>query len=99
MVILAGDTIAHINGPDFYWFEDIQLGIDGKVYVSWRYNNMSGVSVVSKPNEPGSLCEFQPDLLHWETLSIRLPAFAASFFRGDPTIRSDFECIPPFVNF
>jgi PKD repeat protein len=104
MVILAGDTHQHANF-DFYFIYGLQLGPDGKIYVSWQARDTSGISAILSPNEPGMNANYQHDLFHWENEVISpdhlysFPTFASSLFNGQPMIQHDFTCSTSSINF
>ena len=103
--ILAGDTLQHIN-YDYYVVGGLQLGPDGKIYLTWVGRDNSGISVIAKPEGSGVQCDYKHDLFSWpntnftyETFPRSLPAFVSSYFNPSAAIQNDFNCFSPTVGF
>jgi gliding motility-associated-like protein len=103
-VIIAGDTLSHAT-VDFYTLFGLQLGPDGKIYAAWAAPGLSGISVISSPNEPGLDVNYQHNLISWpsnlfdQNYIYGAPSFAANFFDGTPAIQNDFTCNSATINF
>lgn len=96
--IIAGDTLQHNRYE--YTLYSMQLGPDSKLYISRSGQTTQGVSVIAKPNEKGSDCLYQDDILRWNGGSIsRLPTFIASYFNPTVAIKHEFDCFSATVQF
>ena len=103
--ILAGDTLQH-NVYDYYVIGGLQLGPDGKIYLTWEARDNSGISVIAKPEGKGTQCDYKHNLFNWpntnftwETFPGSLPAFVSSYFSPAASIQNDFDCFSPTVRF
>lgn len=90
--IVGGGNFVEINlAPDDTDVSALQLGRDGKIYVSRYQRNMLGV--IENPNRPGTACNYNQDGLDLGTRKALngLPNFIQSFF-DIPPIDYDTKC-------
>jgi|GEM_PF-574501 len=66
-----------------YQYGALQLGIDGKIYVSKYFGTPGYLSIIHSPNEVGAACNFEENgvYLAGKSCNLGLPQFISSYFK------------------